>query len=87
MDDVAPFVKGDAHRVRRARRFDQPVFNRHVVSLGNVCAEDPVKDHQDAAMVAVEVIGVLRMMDPVRRRRVDDAFKGAELADEIGVQP
>ena len=86
-NDVDPRLKHDAQRVVGRQRFDPAVTRLEVVALGDVGAKQAIKNYQHAAVVGIEIFKIGRVVHPVRRRRVDDAFKKAKLRDPLGVNP
>ncbi len=78
-------VRGDPSRVEGADVLGEPVG--HLLSLGLEGAEEPVPDDQDAAVVAIEVLPVGTVVDPVVRRSVEHGLGCTEPIDGFGVDP
>src|SRR5258705_8818347 len=64
--DLDPVEERDAQRVVAAQRAHEAVATRHGCLLRDVRAEQPVEDHQHAAIVGVEILEVRGVMHAVR---------------------
>ena len=80
-----PVVHLRPERVPALERGGDPVDG--LVLLGREGPEQPVPDDQRPPVVAVEVLGVPPVVDPVVGGGVEDPFEGAQPADEPGVDP
>src|SRR6266567_4362708 len=72
-------------RIEATQRFDQAIDGRLHFRLPRT--EQPIPDDQRAAIVLVEVLRVDRVVDAVKRRRIEDTLEPTELADELRVNP
>ncbi|KAI1692846.1 sir2 family domain-containing protein [Ditylenchus destructor] len=84
---VRPFVECDAQRVVREQRRGQAIAQPHVASFLCEGAEHPVEHDQHAAVVAVEVFRVRRMVHLVVRWRVQHPFERPQARHPRCVQP
>src|ERR1035437_3175573 len=78
-------VRCDADRVERVDVLGNPVD--HWLAFTLECAEESVPDDEDAAVVAIQVLAIAPVMDPMMRRGVEHILEWTELTDRIRVDP
>jgi hypothetical protein len=78
-------MESDEDGIVGPQRLHQAIAARQIVTLGDEGAEDAVKDDEHAAVVAVEIFGIGRMVYTVMRRRIQDVFKATKLWDPFRV--
>ena len=50
-----------------------------------ICAEQVIPDHQNAAKILVDVLGIAGVVDAVGRWRIDDPLQPPDPLDQFGV--
>ncbi len=74
-----------ADRIEAAKRLGDAVDRPRL--LGREGPEQSIPDDQDRAVVAIDVLGVARVVHAVVRRRVQHRLERTEPAHELGVNP